>query len=305
MEVRVKRTLLLLVIGLLLASTDGLALEITSVAPSRAAPVTLVVLSGGPFSSQSRIFLGEQLVPASRVEPGRLEFVVPEIPAGSYSLTVQDDAAIAMQPFLFEVLALPPQIASVVPDNLDTCADVVERLVHIEGRNFLPGAVVLLNGKSVASRFIDSGNLEFYFSELPAGVYGVEVRNPDGSASLPQSLWVNSIPEITSIERDKGFVNHYDIIIRGKNFFYNSILVVREPETLIGRPFRLLAFHATRGGAASSGDNLAARFDQLEYRDCRMLVYQRYPLDMQDKELVFQVINPDGKKTGPYSVTLP
>jgi len=31
----------------------------------------------------------------------------------------------------------------------------------------------------------------------------------------------------------------------------------------------------------------------------------RYPNNFQDKELILQVINPDGKKTEPYAVTLP
>ena len=305
MEVRVNRIILSLLAAWLWASSTTLALEITSVAPNLGAPGTVVILSGGPFSSKSRIFLGEQPVPASRTSPTRLEFAVPLLPAGSYSLTVQEDADTAVEPFFFEVLARTPQITAVIPDNVDYCADAGTRQVQIVGEHFLPGTVVMLNGSAVSSRLLDSGHLEFSFPELPAGVYGIEVRNTDGATSLPHSLWINSIPEIVSVERGEEFVNHYDMLIHGHNFFYNSILVVREPSgPIASSDFRQRTIHATRGTQLPSGTDLK-RFDQLLYLDCGTLVYQRYPLDMLNKDLVLQIINPDGQKTAPYHVTLP
>jgi len=191
-----------------------------------------------------------------------------------------------------------------VPDNLDHCAEDGERLVRVVGNNFRPGVMVLLNGNAVSIRITDAGSLEFRFPELPAGVYGVEVRNADGTTSLPHSLWVNSIPEIISVERDGDFVNRYDMIIRGKNFFYNSILVVREPQNpAIDSTYRLSTFHA--GGSDAAGMLMARPGGSLLYSGCDTLVYRRYPLNMQDKELLLQVINPDGKKTDLYPVTLP
>jgi len=96
------------------------------------------------------------------------------------------------------------------------------------------------------------------------------------------------------------------VIIRGKNFFYNSILVVREPEsTPVGKSVRQLAFPAAQSTAGSRQSLLPAAGEKLLYGDCRTLFYQRYPTSLQDKELTLQVINPDGKKTEPYVVTLP
>ena len=299
-------TLLTLLLAVLLTGRSGLALEITSVVPTRATPATEVVLTGGLFSPQSRIYLGEQFVPASRVLPRQLEFIVPPLPAGTYSLTVQDAVDMAVQPFNFEVLALPPQITAVAPENLDVCADESDRLIRVEGSNLLPETQLLLDGKAVGSSFIDPGAMEFRLPELPAGVYGIEARNPDGTASLPQSLWVDNVPEITGVERGGEYVNYYEMIIHGKNFFYNSILVVREPNIFIGGTgTRQLTYYANRGAPGAGPSDFHARGETLRYYDCRTLLYLRYPNNFDNKELTLQVINPDGKKTVPYAVTLP
>lgn len=297
------RTLRAMLLAVLLTSTPALALEITSVVPARATPGMPVVLTGGPFSSQSRIYLGEKFVLPVRQFPRQMEFIVPALPPGSYSLTVQDDINSALQPFNFEVLVPRPQIAEVKPDNLDVCTDSAERLVRVNGSNFSAESQLLLGGSAVNSRAIDPSSMEFRLPEMPAGVYGVEVRNPDGSTSLPHSLWINSVPEISSVERGDEFVNHYEVIVRGKNFFYNSILVLTETDASLGT--RQMTYYAHRGTPAAASMSMVAPGEQLRYLDCRTLVYLRYPSNYQDKELTLQVINPDGKKTAPSTVTLP
>lgn len=300
------RTLLTVLLALLVTGTPVLALEISSVSPARATPGTRVVLTGGIFSPQSRIYLGEQMVAPDQRLPRQLEFVVPGLPPGSYSLTVQDDVSSAAQPFAFEILVPRPQIAGVAPDNLDVCADETERLVRVTGSNFRPETLLLLGGNAVTSRTIDAATMEFRLPELPAGVYGVEAHDPAGIASLPHSLWINSVPEITSVERGEEFVNHYEVIVRGKNFFFNSILVVRETAGFVGGAGApQMTYYAHRGAAAPATSSLSAQGEQLRYADCRTLVYLRFPSNFQDKELTLQVINPDGKKTAPYVVTLP
>lgn len=293
-------------LAMLLAGAPGLALEITSVAPTRATPATQVVLSGGLFSAQSRIYLGEQFVAPVRVLPRQLEFIVPPLPPGTYSLTVQDEVDTAVQPVSFEVLAPSPQISAVTPQSLDVCSDQAERLVRVEGSNLLPGTLLLLDGKILAYRLVDPGVMEFTLPELPAGVYGVEVRNPDGAVSLPHSLAVNNVPEITGVERGSEYVNHYEMVIRGKNFFHNSILVVREPNTIAGSTdIRWLTYYANRSAPGAGSGAFATTGEALRYNDCGTLLYLRYPIDFQDKELTLQVINPDGRKTAPYVVTMP
>ncbi len=281
------------------------AMEITSVVPSRAAPGTRVVVTGGIFSPQSRVYLGEQAVVPLQLLARQIEFAVPSVAPGDYSLTVQDEATSSLQPFRFEVVAPHPQITSITPGELDICSDEAGRLVRVTGLNFRPGAQLLLNGNAFVSRAIDPGTLEFRLPELQAGAYGVEVRNPEGISSLPHSLWINNTPEITSIERGEDAVNHYEMIIRGKNFFFNSILLVREPDATAGSTgTRQLTYYAHRQAPLAPG-GLSAKGEGLSYSDCRTLVYVRYPSNFQDKELSVQVINPDGKKTAPYAVSLP
>lgn len=300
------RIMLPMLLVVLLSATLAPALEITAVAPTRATPETTVTLSGGIFSSQSRVYLGEQFVQPAQVLPRQLVFIVPPLPPGNYSLTVQDDDASAVQPFPFEVLTPPPQIIAVEPRNLDVCADLAGRTIRVVGRDFQPQTQLLLNGMAVGRRFLDATALEFDLPELPAGVYGVETRNPDGTASLPHSLWVNSVPEITGVERGDDFVNHYEVIIHGRNFFFNSILVVRETDNAAGGTgTRQMTYYAHRGQAAHPLGAIPAQGERLLYNDCHTLVYLRYPSNFQEKELQLQVINPDGKKTDPYVVTLP
>lgn len=292
---------------LLLAGPAGAAMEITSVSPGRATPDARVVLTGGIFTPQSRVYLGEQFVAPLQLLPRQIEFVVPSLPPGTYSLTVQDDVDAAAQPFLFEVLAPHPQITAIDPPSVDVCADDVERTVRVFGRHFRPGTALLVGGNVVASRVVDEGTLELRLPGLPAGVYGLEARNPDGTTSLPQSLWVTGVPEITGVERGGEFVNHYEVVIRGRNFFFNSILVVREPDTVAGGgSTRQLTYYAHRGApGAPGGLTIGGGGESLRFNDCRTLVYLRYPSNFQDKPLTLQVINPDGTKTAPYAMTLP
>jgi len=299
------RSFWIAIVAGLLYATVSLALEITSVAPSHATPGTRVVVTGGIFSPQSRIYLGEQAVIPLQLLPRQIEFAVPPLPPGGYSLTVQDDEESVLQPFSFEVFAPHPEIIALEPTRLDVCSDEDERLIRVSGRGFRPGAQMILNGNAVESHAIDADTLGFHLPELQGGAYGIEVRNPDGTGSLPHSLWINNAPEIISVEQGDEFVNHYEMIIRGNNFFFNSILVVREPDNSAGSiGTRQMTYYAHRSAPRAPG-NLPSGGESLTYNDCHTLKYLRYPSNFQDKDLIVQVINPDGKKTAPYAVTLP
>lgn len=285
----------------------GLALELTSVSPNRGIPGTLVTVTGGPFSNRSQVFLGSQQVKLVELTPRALVFEVPPLQPGTYSLSSAEGEEAAGQTYAFEVLEPTPLISSISPRNIDACSDTLSRRIIVEGNNFLPGAALLFNGSAVPLQSRNSSHLEF---ELPpgirAGVYGVQVRNLGGAFSLPESLWVNDIPAIFSVERGEDYFNHYEVIIRGKNFYYNSHLTVSQPESVLSelahRP-RTLRAHEENLGWTS---NLTPpQSDRLLYRDCQTLIYDRYPPSYQETDLVLQVINPDGKKTEPFAVFLP
>jgi hypothetical protein len=290
----------------LLYGGQGFSLEITSVAPTKGTPGTPVSIGGGPFSTATQPFLGEQYVSPRQVFENRLEFTVPFLPPGNYNLTVQDERDIAAETYSFEVLAPTPQIADIDPRNLDFCSNQTQRTIYIDGQGFLPGAILLVDGKAVPSRRVDQNNLEAQLPIMQPGVYGVVARNPDGESSLPHSLWVNSIPGITNVERGDDFVNSYEVIIRGKNFFFNSTLIVKEPgDSITGDSYRQLTFAQPRNRSQFSQLSTATKTDQMVYVDCNTLVYTRHTNYNPSNEFVLEVINPDGQRTGQYYVSGP
>lgn len=280
------------------------ALEITSLTPVRGTPGTLVGISGGPFSPQTQPFLGEQYVAPRLTLKNYMEFTVPNLPPGNYTLSVQDNTMVAVQTYQFEVMAPTPQVTNINPSILDACS--VEPLNHLQinGRNFLPGAVLLVNDRVVPSRVISSTSIE---AQLPGfqepGVYGVSVRNQEGATSLPHSLWVNSTPEIDSVEQGADFVNYYEVIIHGKNFLFNSTLVVKEPEdSALGQTYQQLSSVSPK--SAASQVSISPQGDRLIYVDCQTLIYHRYRTS-RAKDLRLQIFNTDGRKTDLYYVSLP
>ena len=289
---------------IVLITGQVLALEITSLAPVRGTPGTLVGISGGPFSTQTQPFLGEKYVAPRITLNNYMEFTVPYLPPGNYTLTVQDNTMVAAQTYQFEVMAPTPQVTNINPNILAACPRDPLNQLQINGRNFLPGAVMLVNDSVVPSRVISSTSIE---AQLPGlqkpGVYGVSVSNQDGATSLPHSLWVNSTPEINSVERGADFVNYYEVIIHGKNFLFNSTLVVMEQEdSALGQTYQRLSSLSPK--SAESQVSVSPQEYRLIYVDCQTFIYHRYRTS-RTKDLGLQVFNPDGRKSDQYYLALP
>ena len=106
---------------IVLITGQVLALEITSLAPVRGTPGTLVRISGGPFSPQTQPFLGEKYVAPRITLKNYMEFTIPFLPPGNYTLTIQDNTMVAAQTYQFEVMAPTPQVTNINPSILDTC----------------------------------------------------------------------------------------------------------------------------------------------------------------------------------------
>lgn len=295
------------ILGVLLLQTPAQALKLSSVSPSKAEPGATVTLSGGPFTEQMLIYFGtEELVP-SKVSENRLLFSTPALPPGSYDIHVGNASQSSEQTYTFEVLEPTPQILSISPRRIDSCLDATEPQILIKAKGVTAQTSVLLNGLSVAKAFAEPDRFTFTLQPgMRAGAYGVLLENPSGATSVPSSIWISDQPTISSVERGSNFVNHYEVIVRGKNFYFNSILTVSQPDdslsTLRHRPLVLHA-HEVNSGLLQS--QISPQNDRIVYRDCQTLIYYRYPTDYQDKDLQLQVINPDGKKTNPFNVSLP
>jgi hypothetical protein len=290
--------------GLLLLVAPAAALEIVSVSPGAAPPGATVTIAGGPFGAQVRVVLGGRKLAPARLGQRELAFTVPALDEGEYALSLREGTRTSPRPFTFRVISPAPVIRSLHPTNIDECSTEEQRRVVVEGVHFHPGAKVLLDGKVVPHARSGETTLNFTVPPLPAGIYGVQVVNPDERKSLPHSLWFNNLPEITSVRQGEDFVNYYELVIEGKNFSYSSALVVSEYPVGF---FDLPPQQRTVTSQGSGPDPVQGRSisDNLYFVDCHTLIYNRYPYSTQPKQVILQIINPDGKKTATYSVSIP
>ena len=282
------------------------ALEVSSVSPGLVSPGGSVAITGGPFTPQTRVLLGNREIEPSAVSEGRLVFAVPQVEDGEYALQVRDDGEISARSFILRVAAPDPRIDALSPSNIDICSLEGEREVLVQGRHFQPGATLLLDGKTIASSRVSSEILSFAPPPLAAGVYGIQAINPNGGRSVPRSLYVNDIPEIHNVYTGEEFVNYYQLVIEGKNFFFNSTLLVNE--YLVGffdlPPEQRVIPHQS---STSDPDKLASprQSGNVRFVDCGTLIYNRYPYSTQPKNISLKIINPDGKTSSTWDISVP
>lgn len=282
-------------------------LELNSISPTRASSGERITVTGGPFGQETLVILGDRVLSPTILDSNRLHFTLPPIPPGNYNLLLQSGPKRSDNSYQLQVTEPTPTIRSISPANLDQCA---MQTVQIEAQNLLPGATMLLNGSGFPYRQTGLNTLTFTPPPLEAGVYGIELVNPGGKKSLPQSLYINDIPEILNVRAGQYFVTSYQIYIEGKNFFYNSTLLINEHKVgfLDELPPVQKVIPAQGGISAStdSGTPIGQRqVDNLQYINCKTLIYNRFPFSTQPKKLTLQVINPDGKESSVYSVNLP
>ena len=301
-----KKILLLLTILLFPVASGALAVEIRSVYPQDVTVGTPVTVIGGPFSEDVLVDVGGQPLRPRSVGTRQLIFIVPELPAGEHALFLRDGQRTSPTTFSLRVVLPPPQITALSPRNLDECSDPADRQLRLQGEALQPGGQLLLDGAVVPLERLGEGRFQFSVPPLPAGSYGLQLVNPDGQKSLPHTLWINNLPEIASVTPGEDFVNHYQVVVRGKNFFHNSVLLVDEyPAGFADLPPRQRVL-PVQGSIAFRGD--AARVPQSErvsYEDCHTLIYHRYPPSGQAMRIVLRVGNPDGKQSSPFEVFLP
>jgi len=272
---------LLLMSGVALAQAPRLA----GLAPASGGPGSRVTVLGGPFDGSERILFGDRLLAPSRVEPARLTFTVPALPEGEYLLALQSMQGISAATLTFRLILPPPEILSLSPSQIDGCSGFEQRRVTVAGRGLQAGVQLLLNGAALdATRTGDS--LLFNVPDLPAGLHQVQLRNPNGQMSLAVALLVDTTPEIRSVAVGAEFLNHYQLIISGRNFLFNSRLIAD------GRQVPAVP--------ASS-----MQVDRLTYVDCNSLIYHRYPVSSQPRTVLLQVLNPDGRESAVFSATIP
>ena len=273
------------------------AQEIVSVIPSIVTVGATVTVSGGPFAPDVRIVVGELDIVPSRPGEQQIVFVVPPLVSGEYALLLKSDGQVSPTPFSLRVVEAEPRIAAVGPGSIDECSSATERRVTVFGEAFSPSAQLLLDGAVISVETIGETEIHFIAPPLDGGLHHVQVVNPGDRKSLAFALFINNLPEIHSAELGPDEVTHYELTIRGKNFHFNSTLVV---DSISINPVAVSGGNQVFMPPAVQPGNDTARFI-----DCNTMIYTRHPVSRQAKRVSMQIVNPDGQPSPLFHLTIP
>ncbi|WP_303722942.1 IPT/TIG domain-containing protein [Malonomonas rubra] len=283
---------------LIIPLSSAAELQLHAVNPAVVPTGANVQILGSGFSAATQVLLGGQELKPQLISEGQLQLLIPQLPEGSYALQLTDGVVTAAQSLSLYIELPAPRITDINPTNVNECSNPEERLVTVSGGDFQPGANLLMNGSAVPASIDSSQSISFVAPQLDAGIYGLQVVNPNGKRSLPHSLYFNNIPKIFSLSEGEDYVGSYQLIIEGKNFYPHSSLVVREyPSGFGDLPPQQRIIHGRDVMQGSAGARLRGHGDYLNYVNCNTLIYYRYPYSGQDKELSLQIVNRDGKSS--------
>jgi len=288
---------------LLCVASRALAIEITSVRPNQVYPGDNLYISLSDGPDAAGILIGSQPLDVQESEAGFVYYRVPDLLSGEYTLQLLVNGELMPSTFRVTVLEPVPVIEALTPANIAECAEIVEKEISVVGRNFMPGSRLMIDGALVESTLVSRQRMTFDASPLRVGAHGVQVVNSTGGKSVPFALYVNNVPVIDAVSPGEYFTNHYELVIKGGNFFQQSTLLVTEaPPGMSGVKPRQKVIWGK--GRRTSSNNLLDQEaeDYLFYEDCNTLVYYRYPVSGQARELTLKVINPDGKASGSYQL---
>jgi len=263
------------------------AITVLSIIPAQAEPGMTVTMSGNGFTDRTVAYLGSTQVPTKVVGPKVIAVDIPDLAPGLYALYLRrgEDGATS-KPYNFMLQPQKPVVTGLSPETVYHCARGREREVVVLGQNFLPGSQVVFDGGAIATRFISSDQVAFAAPGVAGGLHQVQVKNPSDALSGAAGLYIDSRPEIFNVTIGNDYVNYYELVVTGRNFSTDTILVVDGNRVGTGRP--------------AVGDR-----DRAVYMGCEQLVYQRYPYDPTPKDIRLQVQNPGGETSSIVSVNAP
>ena len=254
---------------------------VLSIVPAQAEPRGKITIFGAGFGNTVKVYLGSVEVLDTIVEDERIEFTVPErLQAGLYALYISRGDGAVSRPYNITVLPLRPVLIGFSPERIDSCAQGGDREVTVLGQNFNENSALLFDGAVVKSRLISPEAISFIVPQAPGGLRHIMIKNSPDNASFPMAFSVETRPEINMMRVGAEYVNFYELIVEGRNFYQGAALYVD------GRPV---------------GDER----ERLIYVDCHQLVYQRYPYSQTDKTLRVQVVNPNGEASQVMTINTP
>lgn len=261
-------------------------IAVLSIIPAQAEPGMTVTMSGSGFTGKTVAFLGSSQLPTKVVSAKILSVDIPDLAPGLYALYLRREDGSTSKPYNFLLQPQKPIVAGLTPETVYQCARGREREVVVLGKNFLPGSQVIFDGGAIGTRFIGSDQLAFTAPGVVGGLHQVQVKNPSDALSGTVALYIESKPEIFSVTIGGDFVSYYELLVAGRNFTNDSMLVVNGDRVGTGRP--------------AVGDR-----DRVVYMGCEQLVYQRHPYDPTPKDIRLQVQNPGGEASSIVSVNAP
>jgi hypothetical protein len=274
---------------------------ILSIIPAQGEPGSSVTLSGSGFTDKTTVFLGNNEVPAEVLGPKQLSFTIPKLPHGLYALFVKRGDGTTSRAYNFTLLAPKPVIDALSTDTVYACAADRDREVVISGQNFRERSQVLFDGAAIRGRFLSSETLVFTVPNIAPGLHQVQVKNPEDTLSGTQGLIIDGRPEIQSITTGAEYVNYYNLVIEGRNFRQDSVLVVTEERDLEQTGLQP-AYEVKR---LRSGTASATERERIIFANCTQLIYQRYPYSTTPKSFRVQVISPGGEESSVVQVSAP
>ena len=274
---------------------------ILSIIPAQGEPGMTVTLYGNGFSEDTSVFLANMELPTALVGQQQITFDIPKLNPGLYALFLRREDGMTSRAYNFSILPLKPVVTSLDPDSVFSCATGHERDVTVSGRNFRESSQIMFDGAAVKSRFSSPEAITFMAPQVAGGLHQVQVKNSEDAVSGVLGLVIDARPEITGISQGEEHVNFYNLIVDGRNFQQNSVLVVMEERSLEESSSRV-SLDVKR---ITSGGSSATEREQIVYVNCNRIIYRRYPYSTFPKNLRIQVVNPDSSESSVASVSAP
>lgn len=261
---------------------------VLSIIPAQAEPGGKVTLAGSGFGESASVFLGSVEVPA-KITDGRVaEILLPaQLEAGLYAMYLKRSDGVLGRTYNFSVLPVRPQLSSLQPPRISSCATGKDREVVARGANFGESSLLFFDGAALPATLQASDSLTFTVPSMAVGLHQVQVRNAADNSSAALALTIETKPEINQVSIGTEHVNYYELIVTGRNFSQNSSLYV-DGYQIGGR----------------GGQDMTER-EKLIYMDCSTLIYQRHPYSPANKDFRVQVVNPGGEGSQVVTVTAP
>lgn len=159
--------------------------------------ITLVVRGGSFLSTSIIVINGVERPTTFDAASGSLSTTLTASELASpriLPVTVRNSATVESTPMLFSIVSPgAPQILSLLPAAITAGSPATT--LQVNGVNFLPTSLVLVNGVSHTTTFVSQTELDVTLSEAEvatAGALSITVLNSDGAASPAVALIINA-----------------------------------------------------------------------------------------------------------------